>query len=239
MASIAGTLSQSRSFRRPFRLNQRRVASLALMLAALLGGFAYVNGIGQQPTYAVLVATREVPRGAVLSAADLEPQRVALPDAMATASLSASELPQVVGQRLAEPLHVGVPVLRAQLAAVGTVVPGYQRIALAVGPEHAAGGRVEVGDSVRVYVSQNRGKPDARTSVVLERTTVSAVGYEQAPLGSGAGSDAATRPRGKLTWIELLVEDSRALGFLQAIASGAPDVAVLPEDGSSAAGLTR
>src|SRR5215472_5358825 len=149
---------------------------------------------------------------------------------MAAGALGASELPQVVVQRLAEPLHAGVPILRAQLAGQGAAVPGYQRIALAVGPEHAAGGRLDIGDSVRVYVSQKRGKPEARTSVVLERATISEVGYEPTALASGTvgGSDSSSRPRAKLAWIEFLVEDDRAQGFLQAVAAGDPDVAVLP-----------
>jgi flagella basal body P-ring formation protein FlgA len=129
VASVASALSRTRTFRAPFRLNQRRVVSVALMLTAGLGGFAYVNGAGQVPTYAVLVAARELPRGAVVGTGDLQPQRVALPEAMAAAALPSSALPEVVGQRLVEPLHAGVPVLRAQLAGPADLVPGYQRIA--------------------------------------------------------------------------------------------------------------
>ena len=33
---------------------------------------------------------------------------------------------------------------------------------------------------------------------------------------------------GKLAWVELLVEDDRAADFVQTLASGDPDVAVLP-----------
>jgi hypothetical protein len=48
--------SYAQTMRRPFRLNRRRVLSLGLMVAALLGGMAYLNGVGQQPTYPVLMA---------------------------------------------------------------------------------------------------------------------------------------------------------------------------------------
>ena len=80
------------TMRRPFRLNRRRVLSLSLMVAALLGGLAYLNGIGQQPTYPVLIAARDLPRGAAVTSSDFQPQRVALPDAMALASVPASAL---------------------------------------------------------------------------------------------------------------------------------------------------
>src|SRR5438067_714052 len=162
------------TMRRPFRLNRRRVLSLSLMVAALLGGLAYLNGIGQQPTYPVLIAARDLPRGAAVTSSDFQPQRVALPDAMASASVPASALSRVVGQRVAEPVHAGIPLLEAQVAGPTEVVPGFQRVALPVGPEHAAGGRMNVGDTVRIYVTTNRGKADARTVVGLEQAVASA-----------------------------------------------------------------
>ena len=217
------------TMRRPFRLNRRRVLSLSLMVAALLGGLAYLNGIGQQPTYAVLIAVRDLPRGAAVTSSDFQPQRVALPDAMASASVPASALSRVVGQRVAEPVHAGIPLLEAQVAGPTEVVPGFQRVALPVGPEHAAGGRMNVGDTVRIYVTTNRGKADARTVVGLEQAVVSAVGFQDAGLASSTGTaENVQRSRGKLVWIEVLVDDAYAGGFLQVLAAGDPDVAVLP-----------
>jgi hypothetical protein len=205
------------------------VLSVGLMVAALLGGLAYLNGVGQQPTYPVLVASRELPRGAVLASDDLQPQRVALPEGMAAAAVPAGALSRVVGQRLAEPVHTGVPLLEVQVAGPTQLRPGFQRIALPVGPEHAAGGRLDVGDTVRVYVTTDRGKPEARTAIGLEQAVVSAVGYQDLGLASsGADADAALRARGKLAWVELLVDERQAGAFLQTLATGDPDVAVLP-----------
>src|SRR5207302_5041505 len=64
--------------------------ALPILIAALLGGLAYLNGVGQQPTYAVLMPARDLPRGAVLSTDDFVPQRVALPDTMAAATMPTS-----------------------------------------------------------------------------------------------------------------------------------------------------
>jgi hypothetical protein len=230
--SVSALPPYSPAIRRPFRLNRRRVLSVALMVAALFGGFAYLNGVGQQPTYPVLIATRELPRGAVIAGDDFQPQRVALPEAMAQVVVPASGLSRVVGQRLAEPVHTGVPLLDLQLASDTQLVPGFQRVAFPVGPEHAAGGRLDVGDPVRVYVTTDRGKPDAHTVVALDRAVVSAVGYQDTGFGSnatgGAATDAARTPRGKLAWVEVLVDDAHAEAAVQALATGDVDVAVLP-----------
>jgi len=234
--------SYAQTMRRPFRLNRRRILSLGLMVAALLGGMAYLNGVGQQPTYPVLMAAHDVPRGAIVASNDFQPQRVALPDSLASAAVPASELSRVVGQRLAEPVHAGVPLLTAQMAGPADLGPGFQRVAFAVGPEHAAGGRLDSGDTVRVYVTTSRGKSDARTIVALDRVVVSAVGYQDVGLASSGtvGADVAQRSRGKLAWLEVLVDDAHAGDFLQALALGDPDVTVLPPaTNSTQAGAAR
>lgn len=228
--ATASAFPYPQTMRRPFRLNRRRVLSLGLMVAAVLGGLAYVNGVGQQATYPVLIADHDSPRGATISSDDFQPQRVALPDSMVAATVPVSALSRVVGKRLAEPMHTGVPLLEAQIAGPTELVAGFQRVAFAVGPEHAAGGRLDIGDAVRVYVTTDRGKPTARTLVGLDRVIVSAVGYQDVGLASSGtgGADGAQRSRGKLAWLEILVDDAHAGDFLQALASGDPDVAALP-----------
>ena len=217
------------TMRRPFRLNRRRVLSVGLMLAALAGGLAYVNGVGQQPTYPVLIATHDLPRGSVIADDDVVPERVTLPDSMAALAFPASAASTVVGQRLAEAAHAGVPLLQGQLAGQTEVVPGFQRIAFPVAPEHAAGGRLNTGDLVRIYVTGDRGRATARTLVALDHAVVSAVGYQDTGLASSGNADTGTpRAVGKLAWLEVLVDDAHAADFVQALAAGDPDVAVLP-----------
>jgi hypothetical protein len=226
--------------RRPFRLNRRRVLSVGLMVAALAGGLAYAKGAGQPATYPVLIAAHDLARGSIIAPDDFTPERVVLPDSMAALALPASAAPSVVGQRVAEAVHAGVPLLEAQLARQQELVPGFQRIAFPVGPEHAAGGRLSIGDSVRIYVTSDRGRPDARTTLALDHAIVSGVGYQDAGLASSSGGadSAGQRARGKLAWVEVLVDDTRADGFVQALAVGDPDVAVVPpsSDGSTAQG---
>ena len=81
------------AMRRPFRLNRRRVLSVGLMLSALIGGLAYVNGVGQQPTYPVLIAAHDLPRGSVIAGGDFLPERVALPESMAPLVAPAMGMP--------------------------------------------------------------------------------------------------------------------------------------------------
>src|SRR5262249_41245795 len=137
------------------------------MLSALIGGLAYVNGIGQQPTYPVLIAAHDLPRGSVIAAGDFVPERVALPDSMSRLVAPAATAPDLVGQRVSETVRAGVPLLEGQLATQTEVVPGFQRISFPVASEHAAGGRLSIGDAVRIYVTTDRGKPGAQTSVAL------------------------------------------------------------------------
>ena len=89
---------------------------------------------------------------------------------------------------------------------------------------------MNVGDSVRVYVTADRGKSNAHTTVALDHALISAVGYQDVGLASTTGSAEASaqRPQNKLAWVELLVEDNRAADFVQTLAAGDPDVAVLP-----------
>src|SRR5215207_4252669 len=122
--ATAFAVANVQTMRRPFQLNRRRVLSLGLMVAALLGGMAYLNGIGQQATYPVLMAAHDLPRGALISSNDFLPQRVALPDSMASAAVPASALSRVVGKRLAESVHAGVPLLEAQMAGPTQLIPG-------------------------------------------------------------------------------------------------------------------
>jgi hypothetical protein len=224
-----------RAMRQPFRLNRRRVLSVGLMLSALIGGLTYVNRVGQQPTYPVLIAAHDLPRGSVIAAGDFVPERVALPESMAPLVAPAATAPDLVGQRLADTVHAGVPLLEGQLATHTQVVPGFQRISFPVESEHAAGGQMSIGDAVRVYVTTDRGKPNARTSVALDRAIVSAVGYQDVGLASTGGSSdiAVQHPPARLAWVELLVDDGRAAEFVQTLASGDPDVAVLPASPSS------
>jgi hypothetical protein len=218
------------AMRRPFRINRRRVLSVGLMLGALIGGLAYVNGVGQQPTYPVLIAAHDLPRGSVIAPGDFVPERVALPESMASLVAPAAGATGLVGHRLAETVRAGVPLLEGQLASQTDVVPGFQRVSFPVGSEHAAGGRLSIGDSVRVYVTTDRGKPGAHTNIALDRAVVSAVGYQDAGLASTSSTSdaAAQRPPARLDWVELLVDDGHAAGFVETLASGDPDVAVLP-----------
>jgi Flp pilus assembly protein CpaB len=228
--ATASTYAFPTTMRGPLRLNRRRMVSVALILAALIGGLAYVNGVGQPPTYPVLMAAHDLARGSVIGGGDFVPERVALPDSMAALTVPATSAADVLGQRLAEPVHAGVPLLQAVLATQTELVPGFQRIAFPIASEHAAGGRLNVGDSVRVYVTADRGKSNAHTTVALDHARISAVGYQDVGLASTTGNSdtGAQRAQTKLAWVELLVEDGRAAEFIQTLASGDPDLAVLP-----------
>ena len=237
--ATASTYAFPTAMRRPLRLNRRRILSVGLMLAALCR-WAGVCQWGWP--------TAHVP-GAGRSSRSCARQRYQWRRFRPGASRAA----RVDGRagRTWQPPHrassasgwrsrstPGCRCCRRRLQAGHEVVPGFQRIAFPVGSEHAAGGRMNVGDSVRVYVTTDRGKSDAHTTVALDQAVISAVGYQDVGLASTAGSSdaAAQRAPGKLAWVELLVDDGHAADFVQVLASGDPDVAVLPPSQSGSAG---
>jgi Flp pilus assembly protein CpaB len=105
-----------------------------------------------------------------------------------------------------------------------------------VSPETAAGGRIRPGDAVEVLVTTNKGKPEARTTVVLARVMVYDVGYADRQLSVGTGSNSADPAAlaGALRSVTLAVTEQEAIALAQARWSGELDVALLAANQSAA-----
>jgi Flp pilus assembly protein CpaB len=134
-----------------------------------------------------------VPAGAALQAADLQTVALRLPIELQGTAIAAAEEGQVVGRVASGPLHPGELLVRAQLGGRPAVPPGGGVIALPVGATSAAGGRIQVGDHVRIIATWNKGRDDARTRTVLPDAVVEDVTFA-APtaLGGGGRADQAT-----------------------------------------------
>lgn len=206
-------------------------AILGLALAATAVAMVYTVNRNTQPrTVEVLRVTHDVPVGAILRAGDLAAVSEALPDDVAQVLASASERDRFVGRRVGQPLNAGELVSRRQLQPAGRQIPTGQRVfTIPVSPEAAAGGQaVDVGDSVEVVVTVNKGQPDqARTEVVLPSATVYQVRRQEAsytPLGATDQSVGDT----KLTSLTLLLaSDADYQAVAKARWIGDLDVAVL------------
>lgn len=224
------TLSPTKALRQPRRVDWRAVFGLFLTLMATGGSIAFWSA--SSDTRTVLVATRELPAGAVLAEGDLAIARVRVDDGIYSAALPAAEQVGLIGKQLAEPVHAQQILARAQISSRPALSPNQMALTIAVSPETAVGGRVRPGDTVQVLVTTNKGKPEAKTTVVLPWITVYDVGHNQRSVvvntsGSGDSGDrsSALGPVGSLT---LVVTQEQAVQLAQAKWSGELDVALLP-----------
>jgi Flp pilus assembly protein CpaB len=214
--------------RAPRRLDARALVGLCLLVLAAGGSLAF--WARADDARAVLIATRDLPVGATLTASDLAVTRVRLEDPVYAAAVPAEELPALVGRVLAEPVHASQLLARAQLAARPPLAPGQVVITIPLAAPTAAGGRVRPGDRVAVLVTTGKGRPESRTCVVLERAAVYDVGYEaRGPvIGDAEGGDRASR--GAPVWLALsgTLSDSRAIAHARH--NGELDVVLLPPE---------
>ena len=222
----ATPLSPARALRRPRRLDPRALFGIFLLLVATGGSITFWSA--SSDTRAVLVATRDLPAGAQLGDGDLAIARVRGDDAIYQAAIPAAELANLAGKQLAEPVHAEQLLVRAQLSSRPLLGPNQLALTIATSPETAVGGRVRAGDSVEVLLTTNKGKPEARTTVVLPRVTVYDVGHDQRTTVVNTALAGGAAPEGAVKWLTLIVSQEQALALAQAKGQGDLDVALLP-----------
>jgi pilus assembly protein CpaB len=224
-------LSPTRALRQPRRLDLRAVFGLLLLLVATGGSIAFWTAASD--TRAVLVATRDLPAGATLGAGDLAVARVRVDDTIYQAAVPAEELSQLVGRQLAEPVHAQQLLVRAEVSSRPTLGPNQLALTIPVSAESAIGGRLRPGDAVQVLLTIDKGKPEARTTVVLPRVTVYDVGHEErlGAINTTASADAAGRPaaQGPISWVTVVVTPEQAVELARAKWAGELDLALLPQ----------
>lgn len=222
------SLTPSRALRRPRRIDVRALFGIALMLVAIGGSMAFWTLTSDARP--VLVATRDLPATAVLSAADVAVARVRVDDAIYNIAIPGAEMNTVVGKPLSQPVHAHEMLVRGHLAPRPPLTPDQRAVTIPVTPDTAAGGRMRPGDSVMVLLTLNKGKPDVHTTVVLPRVTVYDVGYESRLTSLGADSAGSADIPGTIKWLTLAVSSEEANELTQARWSGELTVALLPAE---------
>lgn len=216
--------------RTPRRWNTGALLSALLVVICGLGALTAINR--NAATQGILVFTRDLPPGTVLSAADLRVDQQKLGAAGYAVVVPGGELNTAIGQRLTEPGHANAPLLRAQLVADGGLASGQVAMAIPVKPESAVGGRLRPGDLVRVLGTTGKGTPDSKTTILLPAATVHAVGRERrvgTAGGFGTGDTGATDDTsGTILWITLLMSEEAAIEVGNARWNGELDVVLLP-----------
>lgn len=221
-------LSPTRTLRRPRRLDLRAIFGLFLLLVALFGSIAFWSA--SSTTTAVLVATRDVPAGATLTAGDLAVARVRVDSAIDGAAVPASGLSAVVGKQLADPLHADQLLVRAQISTRLPLSSNQMALTIPVSADTAAGGRIQPGDVVEVLLTTGKDTATPRSVVVLPRVTVFDVGHDQGTtmITTTNGGTTGSAGQGSISWLTLIVTQRQALQLAHAKWAGQLDVALRP-----------
>lgn len=221
------TLTPARALHQPRRLDARALVGLFLLVLATGGSLLFWQSAND--ARAVVVATRDLPAGATLTAGDLTVARVRIDDGLYGAAVPAEELTGLVGRQLGEPVHRQQLLVRAQVSSRRLIGPEQVALTIPVSAQSAAGGRVRPADAVAVLVTTNKGKADSQTAVVLPRATVYDVGYEaRSAVVNTDGADRAAR--GPLSSLTLVVSHTEAAQLAHARHNGELDVALLPPE---------
>ncbi|MBV9278922.1 MAG: Flp pilus assembly protein CpaB [Chloroflexi bacterium] len=227
MASIV--MSPARALRRPRRIDLRAILGLLLLIVAVVGSLVVWSA--SSPTTAVLVATHDLPAGATLLPSDLAVAHVRVDDALYGATIPAGDLTAVVGRQLASPVFAHQLLVRAQLATGSPLGRDRMAFAIPVTADTAAGGSIQAGDIVEVFVTIGKGTSNPRSTVVLPRVSVYDVGRDTSlatiNTSGSAGTD-SSGASGAISWLTLAVTERQALQLARARWAGQLDVALRP-----------
>jgi Flp pilus assembly protein CpaB len=222
------TLTSARVVRRPRRADPRAIVGICLTLAALAGSVAFwVSATDSRP---VLIATRDLPAGAVLRGSDLGVAYVHVDDAVYRAALPSDTLDSLVGRQLGEPIHADQVLARAQLADQLGLAQDQVAITIPARPDSAVDGRLRPGDSVQILVTvADKSRNEAHTTQVLDRAVVYEIGRDASSVSSGSiASDSVDSERGSISSLTLAVTADQARQLAEARRVGELDVVLLP-----------
>ena len=141
-------VSPTHALREPRRIDWRAALGILVTLSATGGSLLFWSTTSD--TRSVLVATRDLPPGAVLSISDVAAARVRMEDALYRAAIPLADQGQVVGKQLAEPVHAQQVLVRPQFAAMSLLTVEQGAMTIPVTAETAAGGRLQPGDPVNL-----------------------------------------------------------------------------------------
>src|SRR5262249_1283992 len=153
-------------------LARRRISPRALVGVAVAAlGVAVLALLyrGQQPEQVlVLRAAHDVPAGAVLTAADLQPVAEAIPDDVAATLVTADRQPDLLGQRTSVPLTGGEFLTRSQLGQTRRGIGASQRlVTIPIDTDTAVGLNLARGDTVELAATGGDQAQSYSTNIVV------------------------------------------------------------------------
>jgi pilus assembly protein CpaB len=186
-------------------VSMRQILVLAVALAAAIAAVFLINGLQTQQAVPVaevaapagpqvLVAARDVPQGALLTADDVAwrvfPEE-AIGDAFVTDVVRPEALTDMMGYVTRRAILAGEPIVNTAVIAPGEggvlaaqVPPGYRAVSVIISDASAAGGYLQPNDRVDVILTTSTAVPiagggtrdEVRSDVIMEDVRVLAVG---------------------------------------------------------------
>ena len=205
-------------------LRATRTIHRGLVLGALLSGVAVAGSYSLYQTRSaaerlVVVATHDIPRGAILGADDFTTRSTPLDDALYVALLHPGQTAALVGQVAPEDLHTGLPIGASQVAPRDDVAPDQTVASLPVPPNTVP---VRKGDWIQVWASP---KNSGHTVLILDRAQVLEVRTDSSSRAvGGVGQDRAPQ----IVAVDLALQPAQAQALLEARHAGDVDVTRLP-----------
>ena len=222
MATVAQPLSPVRGFRPVGRINGRLVAATGLAVFSILALLAGLSLVVPE-TQSVLQATRDLPAGAIVQAADITSVHVRLPDSMAQTAYDGASIDQLIGHRVSVHVAAGEMLSPAQFATEHVMVaPGRVQTTIPVDAYTASAGLIGPGDNVVVYASPRQAASMDAATTLVEQARVVAVGRaDQTASASSSGS--GSRP----LWVTLDLDRDQAARVEGASRSAYVDLALV------------
>ena len=205
-------------------LRATRAIHRGLVLGALLTGVAVAGSYSLYQTRSaaersVVVATHDIPRGAILAADDFTTRSTPLDDALYVALLHPGQTAALVGQVAPEDLHAGLPIGASQVAPRDDVAPDQTVASLPVPPNTVP---LRRGDWIQVWASPKNG---GHTMLVLDRVQVLEVRSDSSSRTvGGVGQDRGPQ----IVAVDLALQPAQAQALLEARHAGDVDVTRLP-----------
>lgn len=213
----------------PGRVDGRMLLGVALVAVSVIGGLLFWGSARE--TVPVLVAARELPAGHVIQRNDLSVARLKTDGALASLTISESELDSVVGSTLGNAVHAGELVVKPDLATGIIIGPKEVAITMPVRADAVYPGLRE-GDAVTVLATPT--EAEGLTVTILDRAVVYDVSLEPGRIAIGRDSG-TTEDRG-LTNVTLVVPRVETERVAQATVKWTVTLALLSaEDGGVSA----
>jgi len=220
------TITPARALRQPRRIDVRAVGGLVLMALTVIGSLSFWGVTNDNRS--VLLAARDMPAGKVLAQGDLTVASVRVDDTVYQAGVPADSVDTVVGKRLTSPVYAGQMLAQKQIASAQTLAAGQMAMTVPVSASAAATGILPQSD-VKVLVTTDKGKPSAKTTVLLDRVRVLDVGYDQAQGVVNTGTGPSSQQQ-RISSLTLLLTADQGVQLAAARWSSDLDFTLLPPE---------